>query len=190
MAYSVIKTEQGANGGNGYYTEYLCESVDDIATLPTEVEYGGPRPGSLALLEDGTIYILTNAREWSEFNMSGGGGSGGTGGNLVVGYELDETEQYMTLDKTAGEIIEAIRAGRTVLLILDVFEGNDPYLSQYSIFAAGGFEEDGTMYYTLQVAAPNGDADPYGSLWFLSLDDYPTTAPPDSPEPPIDEGLH
>ena len=38
MAYSIIKTEQGANAGNGYYTEYLCESADDIATLPTEVE--------------------------------------------------------------------------------------------------------------------------------------------------------
>lgn len=68
MAYSIIKTEQGANAGNGYYTEYLCESADDIATLPTEVENGGPRPGSLAFIESdsGARYILKINREWGD----------------------------------------------------------------------------------------------------------------------------
>lgn len=90
MAYSIIKTEQGANAGNGYYTEYLCESAEDIATLPTEVENGGPRPGSLAFIEDDSSarYILKISKEWGEYPMAGGGGGGDDG---IVRITLADT---------------------------------------------------------------------------------------------------
>ena len=109
MAYTVIKTEQGANAGNGYYTEYLCESVDDIATLPTEVENGGPRPGSLALLEDGTVYLLKNNREWSEFSMAGGGGSTGGGYDAIIRLDTQDTGSTWTGTVESGTF-EAIQA--------------------------------------------------------------------------------
>ena len=86
MAFTVTKCDVGGSTANGYHYEYLCESADDIATLPTgadSTEISKPAPGSLALLEDGTVYLLKNNREWSEFSMAGGGGGAGGGANTV-----------------------------------------------------------------------------------------------------------
>ena len=113
MAYSIIKTEQGANAGNGYYTEYLCESADDIATLPTEVENGGPRPGSLAYIEDDSSarYILKISKEWGEYPMAGGGGGGSTGGGYDAVIRLDTLDRGATWTGTLESgTFEAIQA--------------------------------------------------------------------------------
>lgn len=149
MAYSVIKTEQGANGGNGYYTEYLCESVDDIATLPTEVEYGGPRPGSLALIEtDGTVYILTNAREWSEFSMAGGGGGTSGGYDAVIRFNsADRGETWTgTLESGTFEAVQA-KAEAGKMFSVGAYYRNENG-TDMSIMAIG------PLYYTNYVIAP------------------------------------
>ena len=65
MAYKIMKREPGFDPTNGNYIEYLCESSSDVSDLPTSPANGGPRPGSLALLEDSAaIYILKVAGEW------------------------------------------------------------------------------------------------------------------------------
>jgi len=65
MAYKIIKKEPGFDPTNGDYIEYLCESADDIDDLPTSSADGGPRPGSLALIEtDAAVYILKVAGSW------------------------------------------------------------------------------------------------------------------------------
>ena len=111
MAYTVTKCDVGGSTANGYHYEYLCESADDIADLPTgadSTEISKPAPGSLALLEDGTVYILKNNREWSEFSMAGGGGgSTGGGGMLVVTATYDENTDITTFNKTWQEIADA-----------------------------------------------------------------------------------
>lgn len=54
---------------NGAYVEYLCDTADDIASLPTAGGSSGVRPGSLALCmadadDKKALYILTSNREW------------------------------------------------------------------------------------------------------------------------------
>lgn len=67
MAYTVIRAENGGDASQGYYYEYLCASADDVANLPTEATNGGPRPGSLALIEtDASVYILKTDRTWEK----------------------------------------------------------------------------------------------------------------------------
>lgn len=149
MAYTVIKTEQGANAGNGYYTEYLCESVDDIATLPTEVENGGPRPGSLALLEDGTVYLLKNNREWSEFSMAGGGGGGSTGGG-VMSIRATVDGQSVTLDKTWQQIYDHIAAGGFAVTYLTTPEVG---IAQTMPITLAEYSDDTYYVYAIQYAS-------------------------------------
>lgn len=53
----------------GYYHEYVCDTVSDIATLPTGTDMGQskikPRPGSTAVVsENSAVYMLSNNREW------------------------------------------------------------------------------------------------------------------------------
>lgn len=65
MAYKIMKREPGFDPTNGDYIEYLCESADDIEDLPTSPANGGPRWGSLALIEtNAAVYILKVARAW------------------------------------------------------------------------------------------------------------------------------
>lgn len=65
MAYKTIKMEPGFDPTNGNYYEFLCESVSDITNLPTSSANGGPRSGSLALIEtNAAVYILKVAGEW------------------------------------------------------------------------------------------------------------------------------
>lgn len=70
MAYSVTKCDVGGSTANGYHYEYLCESADDIAGLPTgasSTEISKPAPGSLALIEtDASVYVLKCSREWAK----------------------------------------------------------------------------------------------------------------------------
>jgi len=66
MAYTIIKKEPGFDPTNGDYIEYLCESSSDISDLPTSPANGGPRPGSMALIEtDAAVYILKVAGTWA-----------------------------------------------------------------------------------------------------------------------------
>lgn len=117
MAYKIMKREPGFDPTNGYYTEYLCESADDIATLPTEVENGGPRPGSLAFIESdsGARYILKINREWGEYPMSNGGGGSTGSGVLSIGMTVGE--EYATLDKTWQEIFNHCSAGGFAVVV-------------------------------------------------------------------------
>lgn len=68
MAYFVIRAETAGDREEEYYCEYLCEAEEDITSLPTAGSFeGGPRPGSLALIEtDASLYILTCSRQWAK----------------------------------------------------------------------------------------------------------------------------
>lgn len=56
------------NNGQGTYNEYVCDNIEDIATLPTgkdDKSINRPRPGSTALVTSaGMVYVLSNEREW------------------------------------------------------------------------------------------------------------------------------
>lgn len=69
--YSLLKI--GGSGymvdEEGYYHEYVCDTVADINTLPTGVDMGQskikPRPGSTAVVTaDSSVYVLANNRQW------------------------------------------------------------------------------------------------------------------------------
>ena len=72
--YSVIYSSPvGINSDDkGAYMEFLLTSAEAVADLPTDGSvFGGPRPGSLALLppESGgaaTLYVLGVDRTWGE----------------------------------------------------------------------------------------------------------------------------
>lgn len=121
MAYSVTKCDVGGSTANGYHYEYLCESADDIANLPTgasSTEISRPAPGSLAFIEsDSTArYILKISREWSEYPMSSGGG-GGTEA-FVVTYTMDQQTMTVTCDKTFNEIMDGAATGAPVVVLV------------------------------------------------------------------------
>lgn len=67
--YTVLRSDgQYVSNGQGTYNEYVVDEIADIETLPTgkhEATINRPRPGSTALVANaGTVYVLTNAREW------------------------------------------------------------------------------------------------------------------------------
>lgn len=72
MFSTLKKGERYIEDKEGIYTEYVCSSVADIASLPTGAGSDAldrPRPGSTAVISgaDGTsasVYMLTNEREW------------------------------------------------------------------------------------------------------------------------------
>ena len=72
MNYSVIYCSPvGVNtDGEGAYMEFLLTDESAIAELPTQGSvFGGPRPGSLALLPpasggSATLYVLSTERTW------------------------------------------------------------------------------------------------------------------------------
>ncbi len=69
--YTIVKI--GGSGyvfdEEGYYHEYICDSVSDIASLPTGIDMAQsktkPRPGSTAIVsENSAVYMLSNNRQW------------------------------------------------------------------------------------------------------------------------------
>lgn len=70
MAYSLIRqTLCPENPTAGTIRVYICDTVADVANLPTGEDGGGwdeiPAPGSTALVaETKEIYALTPARTW------------------------------------------------------------------------------------------------------------------------------
>lgn len=152
MAFSVTKCDVGGSTASGYHYEYLCESADDIADLPTgasSTEISRPAPGSLAYIESDSSarYILKNSREWGEYPMAGGGGSTG-GGVFIVTATFDEEAGTLTLDKTWLEIATAMSAGK-IALLLDV----------------GDLSDYGAVYSTIATAAEQGDN--YANITFI-----------------------
>lgn len=60
MSFARIKQQ---DHNNTYYTEFVCDYITDIATLPTSQEEVSM--GSAAIcLEDGEVYMLNSRREW------------------------------------------------------------------------------------------------------------------------------
>lgn len=62
---------QGGNylvDDSGVYTEYVCDTIADVANLPTgknAQNIDRPRPGSTAVITSaGSVYVLSNEREW------------------------------------------------------------------------------------------------------------------------------
>lgn len=54
MGFSTFK-----QGADSYY-EFVCDSVDDIASLPTDCT-----PGSVAFVIEGSVcYMLNNQKTW------------------------------------------------------------------------------------------------------------------------------
>lgn len=54
MGFSTFK-----QGADSYY-EFICDSVDDIASLPTDCA-----PGSVAFVIEGSVcYMLNNQKTW------------------------------------------------------------------------------------------------------------------------------
>ena len=78
---------------------------DAITDLAIANGYTGEKPSTIA----NAVGALAD--------VAGGGGGGGEGGNVVVvPYEENVSEYTITFGMTTGEIIEALRAGKTVVL--------------------------------------------------------------------------
>lgn len=74
---------------SAYVTEFICDTVADIANLPTEKNK--VYPGSAALVAStGDIYILNANRKWVLFG-AGNSGSGSESGD-IEGIDLAEKE--------------------------------------------------------------------------------------------------
>lgn len=77
--FSVLNAGNGISGyqrsqmvlADGCYMEFVADTVDDVATLPTgndNVSGVRPRPGSMAVcIGNRSLYILSNARKWVLF---------------------------------------------------------------------------------------------------------------------------
>ena len=71
MAYSRLRVGGRDEGfefdKDGYYHEYIADSVDDLATIPLNgTGRDKPRPGSICLIT-GTkdVYVLDPSRAWT-----------------------------------------------------------------------------------------------------------------------------
>jgi len=62
MAYKLL-TE--VRWEDGYYRKYYCQSATDLTSLPTSPTIA---IGSEALLEDGSVYKLSNANAWAIYS--------------------------------------------------------------------------------------------------------------------------
>ena len=181
MAWTIMRSDDSRydeGSENGIYYEYLCESADDVASLPTGADSSDempPRPGSVALIEeDSSIYILKNDRTWGEI-MSGNGGGGSGGGVLVVHVTWDDGSHHATLDAKADDIITAMKAGKVINCVDDLLDPSalldGDSLDLYQVWRA---EYDSQTGYTFYLVAHNSQeyyCDPYVAA---TLDDYPT----------------
>lgn len=120
-------------------------STDDLATLGTDWA-----EGSTCTISD-TTYKLDKVKGWVD-PSSGGGGGGASA--LIISIEQDGNTA--TLDKTAGEIIEAVPLAYVVEGTLNHPRYEWIYTYQY---------EDGEGY-TISVGDDDYDA--------ATLDDYPS----------------
>ena len=68
MAYKLL-TE--VRWEDGYYRKYYCQSATDLTSLPTSPTIA---IGSIAELENGTVYRLSNANTWSVYSSATGAG--------------------------------------------------------------------------------------------------------------------
>ena len=71
-------SQNGMNVQNeeGVYMEFICDTAEDIAQLPTGRECGvyldRPRPGSMAVcIAQKSLYTLSNQREWKLLSSDG-----------------------------------------------------------------------------------------------------------------------
>ena len=184
MAFSVIRAENGGDATQGFYYEYLCESADDVANLPTTAENGGPRPGSLAYIESDSAarYILKIGREWGEYPMASGGGGGNSGIMMVDAVYNDDTGYY-DLSQTCGTIVTALK-NKTPVFVNDYYGDitADPatdyadvhiYRIVSAVFNSG-------VYYLAASATYANAAQPLDPMVYYaaSLDGYPTSQAP------------
>lgn len=60
MGYTRIKQQ---DHNNTYYTEFVIDKIEDIATLPTN--FNQVAPGSVAIcIEDSEVYMLNTKGRW------------------------------------------------------------------------------------------------------------------------------
>lgn len=178
MAFTVIKCEVGGSTSQGYYYEYLCESADDVATLPTGADSADitrPAPGSLALIEgDLSIYMLTINREWSEVMSGTGGGGGGGTGSGVLAITATSDGQNAVLDKTWQQIFDHCASGG--LAVVYQLIGEESVNTMLVSLVDGS---DGGGYYTVGVYSISVGAEPSIAGYFFntnSPDGYPSMA--------------
>lgn len=71
--YTIIK--YGGDGKPYNYTEFLCDSADDVATLPVTTKGStGCAIGSKAYISStGDVYILNNSNTWAAVSSSSSG---------------------------------------------------------------------------------------------------------------------
>lgn len=91
------RLKYGGDGLQYNYSVFLCDSVEDISTLPKNTGKGVTcSVGSKAFIADGSeSYILSNSGEWViDLTSSSSGGSGGDISKDNIA-SLDETKEYI-----------------------------------------------------------------------------------------------
>ena len=92
-------------GYTNSHREYICDSVVDVGSLPTDVSKGDNNGysdenakcgvGSKAYVND-TVYMLTPNHQWvAAGSQSGGSGSGGSGIDADNIATLDEAKGFL-----------------------------------------------------------------------------------------------
>ena len=129
----------------------MVESSDDLTALAGMVS-----PGSIAYTAGyGSVWQLDAAGSWQDVTEESGGGGGG-GGGLLVNTVIGDPP---SLDKTYGEIEEALNAGTSVVVREAIAEG------YYAIRTITQYGFDVDKYYVYV------DSDGYAAT---AKTDYPT----------------
>ena len=92
----------------GQYTdgneEYICDTVADISSLPTN----GAQGSTANVIADGSVYKLNSAGLWVRQPAGGGSGGGGSGGTVTVTSETEDGQTVYTVwqdGASVGEIV-------------------------------------------------------------------------------------
>lgn len=87
-----VRIIYGLRNGAFNYSEFLCDTEDDLENLPTNIAEGyadGKKIptcaiGSVAnVIEGGKVYILSNENEWTYWTTRGGGGDTPSGRTIT-----------------------------------------------------------------------------------------------------------
>lgn len=162
MAYTIISESYGPRKP---FITATADSTDDLATLGTDFA-----EGSTCVIST-TTYKLDKVKGWIDPSQGGGGGGGGGGGAAwlecaVITHDDGGGHYYYTLDKTAGEIVEALPY---VLLVNDAMEDNNvisySYITLYEHYDASGDDPESFEFDTSDSL----------SFFASGSDDYPST---------------
>lgn len=107
MAYQL---QQEIAYADGYFRRYFCASASDLASLPTTTI----RAGSIAELENGTIYRLSNAGTWTAYASATGAGIN-SGASSASFTRPNDTTAY-----AANDVVATATANLTFASVLPI----------------------------------------------------------------------